>query len=99
MGKQGGIENRVFPVLGTAGSLLFAFCLAPVVYDVMTTHDATHVSWGFTLMSLAANLLTGSYVLYRDMMVDNTRHVPLYINYSVATFFCLLLLFYKFLFG
>lgn len=93
------IGKSLFPLLGTTGSILFAFCLAPMVIDVMCTHDASHVSWAFILMSLVANLFTGSYVLYRDMMVDNTSHIPLYINYSVATFFCLLLLFYKILFG
>lgn len=80
--------------VGWLGSILFALCAVPQVYTTWTTHDVSGLSLVFVLMWFAGELFSAIYLVWDDIK-HNTRHYPIYFNYTLNTACVTYLLFAK----
>lgn len=75
--------------IGWIGAVLFAICAIPQVIKTWKTKKADDLSWLFLFFWLFGELLTFTYIIIDDILLEIT-HFPLYINYL----FNIILVFY-----
>lgn len=91
------MEISLINILGSVGSLCFAFCLAPQVVKVYKEKSFEGCSFLFVLLSILGNICSFAYVLAINLQT-NVFQFPLYFNYFVALILCALLVVAKFRF-
>jgi hypothetical protein len=78
-------------ILGYAGSFMFAICNVPAIRKIRKTRSVQGVSLGWIVLSTAANICCGLFVLDSNL-ISGVWQYPLYGNYGFALVCCIWLL-------
>lgn len=85
------IVHIICVIIGYGGSFMFAICNLPAIFKIRKTHSVQGVSLGWILLSLAANICCGLFVLDSNLITGEWQY-PLYGNYGFALICCIWLL-------